>query len=126
MKHDTLIFSSRLVLGLILVVMSLNGIFNFFDTGLMPDGAMAFIGAMLGTGYLWMLLKVVELIVGLALLLNKFTPLASLVLFPVSLNIMLFHLFLAPNAMFLGFIVFLLNIYLLYAYADKYKPMLEG
>lgn len=117
---------SRIILGLILIVMALNGIFNFFDMGMMPDSAMAFVGAIMGTGYLWGLLKIIELIVGLALLLNKFTPLASLALFPVSLNILLFHLFLAPHAMLLGLIVFLLNVHLLYVYADRYKPLLEA
>jgi putative oxidoreductase len=51
------------------------------------------IDALKATGYMWELIGVVIMIAGLALLLGRFVPLALIVLAPISLNILLVHLF---------------------------------
>jgi hypothetical protein len=77
MKIVTLI--ARLLLGLTFVVFGLNGFLNFLDMGPMPSGlAGQFIGA-------------------LALLVNRFVPLALVLLGPVIVNIILYHVFLNPS-----------------------------
>jgi len=49
------------------------------------------------TVYLMPLLKVTELLCGLAFISGRFVPLATVVIFPITLNILLFHTFLAPG-----------------------------
>jgi hypothetical protein len=51
------------------------------------------IDALKATGYMWELIGVVIMIAGLALILGRFVPLALIVLAPISLNILLIHLF---------------------------------
>jgi putative oxidoreductase len=51
------------------------------------------IDALKATGYMWELIAVVIMLGGLALLLGRFVPLALIVLAPISLNILLIHLF---------------------------------
>jgi hypothetical protein len=50
------------------------------------------IDALKATGYLWELIDVVIMVGGLALLVNRFAPLALIVLAPISVNILLIHL----------------------------------
>jgi hypothetical protein len=52
-----------------------------------------FIDALKATGYMWELIAVVITVGGLSLLLGRFVPLALIVLAPISLNILLIHLF---------------------------------
>jgi putative oxidoreductase len=51
------------------------------------------IDALKATGYMWEQIGIVIMIAGLALLLGRFVPLALIVLAPISLNILLIHLF---------------------------------
>jgi putative oxidoreductase len=51
------------------------------------------IDALKATGYMWELIGVVIMTAGLALLLGRFVPLTLIVLAPISLNILLIHLF---------------------------------
>lgn len=90
----------------------------------MPEGATAFIGALMKTGYLFRLTMGTQLIVGILLLLNRFVPLALALIAPVILGIMTFHIFLEPSGLILASIVFVMEIYLAWAYRKAFRPML--
>jgi putative oxidoreductase len=62
----------------------------------LPPAAMAFVSGLAGTGYFMPLLAIVEVLAGLALLSNRFVPLALVLLAPVVVHIALFHAVLAP------------------------------
>ena len=87
---------ARVLLGLIFAVFGLNGFLHFIPTPPMSGPAGAFGSAMFATGYLFQLLKSVEVIAGFLLLSNRFVPLALALLAPVVVNIVAFHTFLAP------------------------------
>jgi putative oxidoreductase len=86
---------SRLLLGLVFTVFGLNGFLNFFSTGPVPPLAGQFLGALVQSHFIAVVL-VVEIIGGLALLLNRMTPLALTLLGPLIVNILLFHITMAP------------------------------
>src|SRR3954471_10336144 len=67
----------RVLMGLMFFVFGLNGFFNFIPPPAkpMPDGAMAFVGALMNTGYMLRLIKGTEVLVGILLLSNRFVPL---------------------------------------------------
>ena len=92
----TLILVARILLGLMFTVFGLNFFFHFIPQPPPPPAAGAFAGAMFATGYLFNLLKVLEVLSGLALLSGFFVPLALAVLAPIIVNILFFHAFLAP------------------------------
>ena len=62
-----------------------------------PEPAAQFMGALAATGYFFPLLKATEVICGALLLSNKYVPLALVILAPIMVNILFFHLFLAPG-----------------------------
>jgi putative oxidoreductase len=86
---------SRLLLGLVFTVFGLNGFLNFFSPGPVPPLAGQFFGILIQSHFMAVVL-VIEIIGGLALLLNRMTPLALTLLGPVIFNILLFHITMAP------------------------------
>ena len=115
---------ARILLGLIFVVFGLNFFFNFIPAQPMPTGAAgAFSGGLYNSGYFFQYMKVLEIIAGLALLVNRFTAFFLLVLLPISLNIFLFHAILAPAGTPMGAGIILLNVFLCIAYFKYYRSV---
>ena len=119
---------ARILLGLGFTVFGLNGFLHFIPEPKtpMPEGAAAFAGAMFKTGYMFQLVAGTQLVSGVLLLLNLFVPLALVLLMPVLVNIIAFHLFLAPSpaAFAPGVVFMLLELYLAWVYRKAYCPML--
>jgi uncharacterized membrane protein YphA (DoxX/SURF4 family) len=116
---------ARVLLGLIFLVTGLNGFLNFLPQPPgMPERAIAFGVALLNTGYMMPLLMGTQVIAGILLLSNRFVPLALAVLAPIVVNIVAFHLFLAPSGLVLAVLVLALEIYLAWTYRRVYRPML--
>jgi len=85
---------ARLLLGLTFVVFGLNGFLNFLSMGPMPTGlAGQFIGALFLSHYYWVV-AVLQIAGGLLLLVNRFVPLALVLLGPIIVNIICYHVFL--------------------------------
>jgi uncharacterized membrane protein YphA (DoxX/SURF4 family) len=118
--------AARILMGLLFFVFGLNGFLNFLPqpSTPMPQGAVAFIGALMSSGYMLPLISGTELVVGILLLANRFVPLALALLAPVVVNILAFHLFLAPTGAGLAVVVLALEVYLAWAYRKAYRPML--
>ena len=66
-----------------------------------------------------------QLLVGVLLLLNRCVPLALALLAPVVVNIVAFHIFLAPSGLGLALVVLALELYLAWAYRSSYRSMLN-
>ena len=73
-----------------------------------------------------LLVKALEIGIGVLLLANRYVPLALVLLAPISVNIVSFHLFLDPASIGAAALVTLLNAYLLFAYRNEYKPLLSA
>ena len=92
MKIVTLI--ARILLGLIFAVFGLNGFLNFLSMGPMPTGlAGQFMGALFVSHYYWVI-AALQVVGGVLLLVNRFVPLALVLLGPVIVNILCYHVFL--------------------------------
>jgi uncharacterized membrane protein YphA (DoxX/SURF4 family) len=91
------ILVARLLLGLIFLVFGLNGFLNFLSMGPMPTGlAGQFVGALFLSHYLWVV-AALQIAGGALLLVNRFVPLALVLLGPVIVNIICYHVFLNPS-----------------------------
>ena len=75
----------------------------------MPPEAVAFVGALMKTGYMMPLVWGTEIVAGVLILLGVFVPFALVLLAPVLVNILLFHAFLAPSGDMLAFVLCLLG-----------------
>ena len=121
-----IVISARVVLGLIYFVFGLNFFLQFLPPQPHPEGVVAaFTGGLFQSGYFFPVLKGIEVVAGALLLIGFFVPLALVVVFPISVQILLFHVILAPAGAPMGIIIIALNLYLAWVYRDHYKPLFE-
>jgi len=116
---------ARVLLGTIFFVFGLNGFLHFIPQPPMPEGAGAFIGGLAGAGYFFPLLKGTEVLASVALLSNRYVPLALTVLAPITLNILLFHLVLAP-APALPLVMIAAQLFLAWMHREAFAPVLRA
>lgn len=62
-----------------------------------------------------------EVVLGTLLLIGAFVPLVLVVLIPISVNILLFHSFLAPDNSAMRIVIVLVQVFLAWAYRDYFK-----
>ena len=98
---------ARYLLGLIFLVFGLNGFLHFLPMAPPPGAAGQFLGAMFVSHFLSVVF-LLELIPAILLLINRYVPLALVLLGPVVVNIFLFHAFMAPSGLPLALVVVLL------------------
>jgi uncharacterized membrane protein YphA (DoxX/SURF4 family) len=99
---------SRILLGLIFVFFGVNGYLNFLHAPMPTGQAGQYMGVMFGSFYMYFV-SLVQLVGGVLLLSGQFIPLALVLLGPVLVNILLFHIsFLPPGILstVLWFIIF--------------------
>jgi uncharacterized membrane protein YphA (DoxX/SURF4 family) len=120
---------ARVLLGLVFFTFGLDGFLHFVpqpDPSSMPHAAVAFSSALIGTGYMFPLIKGTETLVGALLLANRFVPLALALLAPVMVNIILFHAFLLPSGGGIAFVMVVLQLFLAWTHRRAYGPMLAA
>jgi putative oxidoreductase len=99
---------ARILLGLIFVVLGLNGFLNFLNMGPMPTGlAGQFLGALAQSHYLYVVAGL-QVAGGALLLVGRYVPLALVLLGPVIVNILLYHFLMNPSGMLLAIVVTIL------------------
>jgi hypothetical protein len=118
--------AARVLMGLAFLVFGLNGFLNFLPQPSMalPERAVAFVEALMKTGYMMPLIFGTQLIVGALLLANRFVPLALALIAPFIVNSIAFHLFLEPSGRPMAAVMLILEVYLAWAYRKAYRPML--
>ena len=94
--------------------------------GELSESAQLFFTGMVASKYLLPVVKTIELLVGIAFLAGKFVPLATVVIFPITLNIVLFHAFLAPEGMLVPVIILLGNLFLAFRYRENYQSIVTA
>jgi putative oxidoreductase len=119
MKIASLI--ARLLLGLIFLVFGLNGFLHFIPMPPPKGLAAQFGGAIFASRY-WVVIFGIQVIGGVLLLVNRFVPLALVLLGPVIVNIFFFHVLMAPEGIPLAIVVVVLWVIL----AVRYKQYLAG
>lgn len=116
----------RVLLGLIFFVFGLNKLFLFLPVPEMPEPAVSFMSALVATGYFMVVLALTEVVAGALLLVNRFVPLALILLAPVVVQILLFHLFLAPDGLVIAIVLVALEAWLAWVYRDAFRDVLRA
>ena len=98
---------ARYLLGLIFLVFGLNGFLHFLPSPPPPGIAGQFVGALFLSHFL-VVVFLLELIPAILLLINRYVPLALVLLGPVIVNIFLFHALMAPSGLPLALVVVVL------------------
>jgi hypothetical protein len=112
---------ARYLLGLIFLVFGLNGFLHFIPMP-PPKGLAAQFGGAIFVSHYWVVIFGLQVIGGLLLLVNRFVPLALVLLGPVIVNIFFFHALMAPEGLPLAIVVVVLWVIL----ALRYKQNLAG
>src|ERR1017187_8688 len=120
MKYAIIIV--RLLLGLVFVVFGSNAFLHFIPMPPMQGQAGAFIGALVNSGYIYVI-AVLQVFGGLLLLIGCFVPLGLTLLGPVIANIMLYHIFLDQNGLPMACVISVLAFFLLWAHRDRFPAM---
>lgn len=121
----------RVLLALIFLVGAANG-FAWMITGqdlIHPptsDAGMRFEAALRDSGFLWPLMKSIDLVAGLMLLFNRAPAFALLLLLPIIVVIVLFHVVLNPGGIPIAVVLSVLSGMLLYAWRDRYAPLFRN
>jgi hypothetical protein len=118
--------AARLLLGAVFTVFGLNGFLHFLPAPPPSGLAAVFVGGLAASGYMFPLLKGAEVLTGLLLLSNRFVPLALTILAPIVLNIVAFHLFLAPAGLALPIVITVLGIYLATTERRVFAPFFQA
>ena len=120
------IIGARVLLGLIFVVFGLNGFFHFIPNPEMNEAAGSLMGALVATGYFLMVVKAVEVAAGLMILTGRFLPLGLILLAPVSVHILLLHVFLDQGGLPIAIFIVLAQLFLAWAYRDSFSGILQA
>jgi len=116
----------RRILGFVFLAFGLNGFVKFIPQTQMPNHALEFFIGLAATGYMLPLLYITQAFAGALLLAGMFVPLALALLAPIIVNILLFHLFLAPEGIPLALMLVAFEASLAWAYRDAFASMLQA
>jgi putative oxidoreductase len=119
----TAVLITRTLLGLIFFGFGLAYFLGLLPKTVPPGPAGEFDKGLFATGYFFGFLKAVETLCGLFLILNKYTTLFLVMIFPVTVNIFLFHAFLEPSGLTIAAPMLIINLFLGYAYRKYYTGL---
>ncbi|MBU2650876.1 MAG: DoxX protein [Bacteroidetes bacterium] len=115
----------RFLLAIILLVFGLNKVFHFLPMEMGSGPGADFFGALIAAGYMIPVIVAVELIAAFSLMLNRFVSFTMVLLAPISLNILLYGIFLDSMSLPIGGFTFLLNLYFLVINRKVYWEMFK-
>lgn len=118
MRTGTMI--ARIFLGGIFVISGLNGFFHFI-----PSSA-GFISSMINTGDLFFVVKFFEILCGAMILSGIFMPIALIMLFPITINIFMYHITTGMGSIPMSMMIMIVHIFMIYSHREKYIPMIHG
>ncbi len=113
----------RIVLGIILVVFGSNNFLHFIPLPPPTGSAGDFMNSLGATGYIFPVVGLLEVLIGIMLLLKKWVAFALILLAPISINILLFHLFLDIPGVTIALLVVLLNAIMIFKHWKQYIPL---
>lgn len=123
MKIATVIV--RVLMGLLFLFSSITYLFDLIQPPPLTGALKTFNEGMEASVYLLPTVKVVELLCGLAFVIGRFVPLATVVIAPIIVNIVLVNVFLAPEGLPIAAFLVLANGFLAWRHREAYRPLLR-
>ena len=124
MKIATII--ARSLLGLIFLVFGSNMFLHFIPMPPAPEGpAREFMTALFLSHYLYVV-GALQVVGGVLLFTGRWTPLGLALVGPVIVNILCFHLLMAPAGLPMAIVVSLFALFLLWRYRDNFAGLVKN
>lgn len=123
LRNRKLVRTIQILFGIYLAFFGVIGYIMTLPAPPYNEAALAFIGALFATGYFFHMMSIIFVLTGLMFIFNKWSAFAAILLAPISVNIVLFHVFLDFTAWWMALIFAIANAYLLWVHWPRYKPM---
>ena len=115
----------RMLLGVSLLIFGMNKVIAFIPIFDMAPAAANFMESLNSTGYVLYVVASLELLIGGLLLFKKWVPFALILLAPIVVNILLFHLFLDVSGMLVAVLMLVITGVLIYKYWKSYSSLFQ-
>ncbi|MCB1139019.1 MAG: DoxX family protein [Leptospiraceae bacterium] len=116
----------RSLMGLIFIASSVVVLFGLVEPPEdMPERVKTFQAGMEATGYMLYLIKIVELLCGILLVSGLYVALSAVIIFPITLNIFLYHVFVLPDGLPVAIFLLAVNLILAYVHRESYRPLFQ-
>jgi len=126
MKNKSL-FILSLLFGLMIINSGLNKFFNYMP---MPEDMSQTwkdtMASFIQIGWLFPLVGIVEIIGGILFISTRTRALGAIVILPVIIGIMLFHLIQAPENIPLAGVFMAINLWVIYENRARYMPLIAS
>jgi putative oxidoreductase len=116
----------RTLMGLLFIFASVVVLFNLFPKPELTGTVKTFNEGLESVGYFMPLLKITELVCGIAFVTGYFVPLATVLIAPIIVNIFMFHLLVDRSGLPVALFLVLANIFVAYYYKDRYAGLLQA
>lgn len=114
----------RILMGLMFAFASIAYFLKLFDTPEITGNMKVFNDGLAASVYLMPTVKTFELLCAIAFLSGRFVPLATVVIFPIILNILLVHIFLDTSGLPVAVLLLAGDLFLAYYHRENYKGLL--
>jgi hypothetical protein len=115
---------ARYLLGLIFLVFGLNGFLHFIPAQMPTGTAGQFVGALFVSNYL-VVVFAVQLVAAVLLLVNRYVPLALTLLAPIIVNILMFHVLMAPAGLVMAIVVTVLWVVVFFGVRSAFAGLFQ-
>jgi len=116
---------ARFLLAGILLFSSINYFFQLLSTPEMAIPGFLFFQSIIKTNYLMELIKGIEFVAAILFLINRYVFQATLIVFPIVFNILLFHLFLDFPGLSMAIVLFVLLIIIMISKKQRYLDLFK-
>jgi putative oxidoreductase len=113
----------RTLMGALFLFAAVSYFFKLGKQPVLTGNPKVFMDGLVASVYLWPLIKGTELVCAIALLAGRFVPLATIVLFPTIVNIVLYHYYLGPSELPMAVAILLADLFIAYYYRANYKGL---
>ncbi len=121
-----ILFVISLLFGLIFINAGMDKFFHYMPVPEdMPENMVKVMTAFMTISWLMPLIGFVEIVGGVLFITNKYRALGAIIVFPVMVGILLTHIIDAPSGMPIAFVLFAINLWVLFENREKYMPMVK-
>ena len=121
--NEKVVMGIRILFGIFCLIFGLNKFFGFIPFPPMEGDAAALMGIYASSGF-FKLIGVLEVLGGLALILNKYVPLALTILIAIMFNAFIFHILHDLAGIGGAALGMILGLILVYANKDRFSDLL--
>ena len=119
------ILVSRILLGLVFFAAGLANLLKLGKMGGMPADATTFMTVMMTHNYTTFI-AIIMLIGGLLLLVGRFVPMGLVLLGPILVNILLFHILFQVPGIAAGIVCTVLEVFLIWVYRLSFRGLFDA